>query len=67
MPNLNDLTEAVKKGNRNDAVRVTEEAIAAKTDPAAILDALVTGMDDVGRCHAGRWRGRTDAPFRAER
>jgi len=49
MPDLSELTEAVKKGNRNDAVRVTQEAIAAEADPAAILDALVTGMDDVGR------------------
>ena len=49
MPDLSELTEAVKKGNRNEAVRVTQEAIAAQVDPAAILDALVTGMDDVGR------------------
>lgn len=46
---LEQLTEAIKKGNRNDAKRLTSEALAAQTAPQAILDALVTGMDDVGR------------------
>ncbi len=46
---LEQLTEAIKKGNRNDAKRLTQEAIAASTGAQLILDALVTGMDDVGR------------------
>jgi 5-methyltetrahydrofolate--homocysteine methyltransferase len=43
------LTEAIKKGNRNDAKRLTQELITAQSAPRAILDALVAGMDDVGR------------------
>jgi 5-methyltetrahydrofolate--homocysteine methyltransferase len=46
---LEQLTESIKKGNRTEAKRLTTEAIAAKTEPRPILDALVAGMDDVGR------------------
>ena len=46
---LEQLTESIKKGNRTDAKRLTKEAIDAKTAPRPILDALVAGMDDVGR------------------
>ena len=46
---LEQLTESIKKGSRNDAKRLTQEAIAAKLTPRAILDALVAGMDEVGR------------------
>src|SRR5512138_310836 len=49
MANLNELTEAVKKGNRNEATRITREAIESQTPPGEILQALITGMDDVGR------------------
>jgi len=46
---LEQLTEAIKKGNRNEAKRLTQEAINASTGARQILDALVAGMDDVGR------------------
>jgi len=46
---LTDLTDSIKKGNRNDAKRLTTEAIAAKLGAQQILDALVAGMDDVGK------------------
>jgi len=49
MADLTELTNAIKKGNRSDAVRVTKEAIDGQTDPADILAALMAGMDDVGR------------------
>jgi 5-methyltetrahydrofolate--homocysteine methyltransferase len=49
MPNLSELTEAVKNGNRVDAVRVTKEALEQRMPPAEILQALVDGMDDVGK------------------
>ena len=47
---LAPLTESIRKGNRNDARRYTQDAIAAGISPATILDALVRGMDDVGQC-----------------
>jgi 5-methyltetrahydrofolate--homocysteine methyltransferase len=46
---LNELTESIKKGKRKDAQRITEELLASATGPGDILQALVTGMDDVGR------------------
>jgi 5-methyltetrahydrofolate--homocysteine methyltransferase len=49
MPNLSDLVEAVKKGNRVDAVRITKEAMEQSMPPAEILQALIDGMDDVGK------------------
>lgn len=49
MPDLAPLTEAIKTGKRADAVENTRQAIEAGTDPQSILDALVAGMDDVGR------------------
>ena len=49
MADLTELTNAIKKGNRNDAVRVTKEVIDGQTDPADILAALMAGLDDVGR------------------
>ncbi len=48
MSTLATLTEAVKKGNRNDAKRLVTEAIAANLPPRQILDAMVTAMDDIG-------------------
>ncbi len=49
MSDLQNLTEAIKKGDRKTAVEETRSAIDAKTGPQEILDALVTGMDDVGQ------------------
>ena len=46
---LQGLTEAIKTGNRDQAKALTQEAIDAGTNPSEILEALVTGMDDVGR------------------
>ncbi|MCC5843664.1 MAG: corrinoid protein [Verrucomicrobia bacterium] len=45
---LSLLIEAVKTGKRKDAKAVTEQALAENTSPQAVLDALKTGMDDVG-------------------
>jgi 5-methyltetrahydrofolate--homocysteine methyltransferase len=49
MADLAALTEAVKKGSRADAVRITREAIAESMPPRKILDAMVVAMDDVGQ------------------
>lgn len=46
---LANLTEAIKRGNRKDAVVLTQQAIDTKVAPGDILNALVAGMDDVGR------------------
>jgi len=45
---LNQLTEAIKTGNRKVASQLTQEALDAKTSPRSILDALIVGMDDIG-------------------
>lgn len=49
MPDLVSLGEAIKTGNRDDAVRLTQEAIDANVPPQQILDVMVVAMDDVGR------------------
>jgi 5-methyltetrahydrofolate--homocysteine methyltransferase len=49
MTELTPLTEAIKKGNRAEATRICREAIDAGDAPQTILDAMVLGMDDVGR------------------
>jgi 5-methyltetrahydrofolate--homocysteine methyltransferase len=46
---LDQLKESVQKGNRNDAKRLTQEAITANTGAREILDALVSGLDEVGK------------------
>jgi 5-methyltetrahydrofolate--homocysteine methyltransferase len=46
---LEQLTEAVRLGKRADAKKLTEQAIAEQVPVTQVLDALVTGMDDVGR------------------
>jgi 5-methyltetrahydrofolate--homocysteine methyltransferase len=46
---LTALTEAVKKGNRAEATRLTKEAIDANKGAQEILDAMVAAMDDVGK------------------
>ena len=48
MPDLQKLNEAIKTGNRDDAVAITQEAIAAEVPLREILDAMVDAMDDVG-------------------
>ena len=48
MPDLQKLNEAIKSGNRDDAVALTQEAIDTETAPREILDAMVEAMDDVG-------------------
>ena len=49
MTDLTPLTEAIKKGNRAESTRITKEGLDAGFAPQTILDALVLGMDDVGR------------------
>ena len=49
MSDLANLTEAIKKGNRSEATKLTKAAIDANTNPRDILNALVGGMDDVGQ------------------
>jgi len=46
---LEALQNAIKAGKRKDAAAVTAELIASNAGPADILNALVVGMDDVGR------------------
>lgn len=46
---LANLTETIKAGRRKEAVETTKEALDANTPPSDVLNALVTGMDDVGR------------------
>ena len=48
MSDLAPLTEAIKKGNRNETKRLVTEAIAAQVGAQKILDAMVVAMDDVG-------------------
>ncbi len=49
MTDLAPLTEAIKKGNRAEATRLCREALDNSSAPQSILDAMVLGMDDVGR------------------
>jgi 5-methyltetrahydrofolate--homocysteine methyltransferase len=49
MSSLDNLSEAIIKGSRNDAKRLTQEALDAATPAEHVLDALVKGMDEVGR------------------
>ncbi|MEI8198235.1 MAG: corrinoid protein [Phycisphaerae bacterium] len=46
---LTPLTEAIKKGSRVDAVKLTKAAIEAKVPARQILDSMVAAMDDVGK------------------
>lgn len=43
------LAEAIQKGNRNEAKRLTQEAINNATPAQEILDAMIRGMDVIGR------------------
>jgi 5-methyltetrahydrofolate--homocysteine methyltransferase len=49
MSDLNLLTEAVIKGDRNAANALTRKLIEAGEAPQAILDALTGAMDEIGR------------------
>ena len=46
---LAKLTETIKAGRRKEAVETTQAALDANSPPSDVLNALVTGMDDVGR------------------
>jgi 5-methyltetrahydrofolate--homocysteine methyltransferase len=48
MSTLEQLNESIKKGNRNEAKRLTQEAISAGLGAQEILDAMVSAMDVVG-------------------
>jgi 5-methyltetrahydrofolate--homocysteine methyltransferase len=49
MNDLQALTEAVEKGNRTEALRLTKALLDAGTKPQAIIDgALVIGMANIG-------------------
>jgi 5-methyltetrahydrofolate--homocysteine methyltransferase len=43
------LTESIKAGRRKESVETTEALLDENAPPADVLNALVTGMDDVGR------------------
>ncbi|HEY5629752.1 MAG TPA: corrinoid protein [Candidatus Limnocylindrales bacterium] len=49
MADLAALTEAVSVGNRAAAADLTRDAVDDGTDPQAILTAMTTALDDVGR------------------
>jgi 5-methyltetrahydrofolate--homocysteine methyltransferase len=49
MPDLAKLGEAIKTGNRDEAVALTQEAIDTNVPPQQILDVMVVAMDDVGQ------------------
>ncbi len=49
MSDLTLLTEAVIKGDRNQANTLTQKLIDAGEKPQAILDALTGAMDEIGR------------------
>ncbi|MAE64784.1 MAG: cobalamin-binding protein [Phycisphaeraceae bacterium] len=49
MAELEQLTEAIKKGDRNTGNKLTGEMIEAGRAPDQILGALISGMEDVGR------------------
>ncbi len=48
MADMEQLKQAVIKGNRNDAKRLVQEALDEKVAPASILAAMVDGMDVIG-------------------
>lgn len=48
-PELQNLTQAIKTGKRKEARAATEAALSAEVPPQSILDALMEGMNDVGK------------------
>ena len=49
MSDVPQLTQAIKAGKRDDAKQATQAALDAGTDAQVVLEAMVEGMDDVGR------------------
>ena len=49
MPDLQELGEVIKRGDRNKAAELTKAAIAAKVPAQEILDVMVGAMDVVGQ------------------
>jgi len=49
MPNLQELGEAIKRGDRDKAVELTQEAMDASLSAQEILDAMVGAMDFIGQ------------------
>jgi 5-methyltetrahydrofolate--homocysteine methyltransferase len=49
MPDLPELGEAIKRGDRDTATRLTQEAIDAQLPAQEILDVMVAAMDVVGQ------------------
>jgi 5-methyltetrahydrofolate--homocysteine methyltransferase len=49
MADLQGISNAIIKGNRVEATKLTKQAIDEKIDPKTLLDAMVTAMDEVGR------------------
>ena len=49
MPDLQELGEAIKRGDRDQSATLTKAAIAAKVPAQEILDVMVAAMDVVGQ------------------
>lgn len=49
MTPFQELSQAVQKGNRNEAKRLVQLLIDQQTNPREILDAMVGAMDEIGR------------------
>ena len=49
MPDLQELGEAIKRGDRDKAIALTNEAIEAQSPAQDILDVMVAAMDTVGQ------------------
>jgi len=49
MPDLQELGEAIKRGDRDKAVELTQEAMDASLSAQEILDAMVGAMDFIGQ------------------
>ena len=49
MPDLQELGAAIKRGDRDQAMTLTQECIDADTPAQEVLDAMVEAMDDVGQ------------------
>ncbi|MFW6170594.1 MAG: corrinoid protein [Planctomycetota bacterium] len=49
MPDLQELGEAIKRGDREEAVELTQEAVDASLPAQEVLDAMVAAMDYVGQ------------------
>ncbi|WP_432800314.1 cobalamin B12-binding domain-containing protein [Poriferisphaera sp. WC338] len=52
MESLSELTQAIVGGNRAQAIEGTGQVIESGAEPVAVLDALIAGMEEIGR----RWK-----------